>query len=188
MDIILDRPGKADWKKCARLYARAFPRDERAPFFLLRRRAEQERGEMDIIREGERFLGFLYRIRQGNLSYLFYFALEESARGQGIGSKALSLLRQPGQRLLLAREALDPQAENTRQRVRRREFYLKNGFLDLPWGIREAGVTYDAMGWGGEIAPKEYGALMASWAGPVLSKLIPMQGFEQERNTDQSCR
>lgn len=158
------------WRDVRALYLRAFPAEERAPFWLLKRRAIQSRGELLAIRNGGGFAGFAYVIGNAKAAYLFFFAIADGQRGRGYGSAVLAALKEryAGKALFLARETLDQQAQNYDQRVRRRGFYLRGGFSDLPLQISEAGVTYDVMGVGGAPTPEDYQSLMRAWAGPLL--------------------
>lgn len=168
---------RRDYPLVKELYARAFPKEERAPWFLLHRRAKQGRGELLIARENGQFLGFAYMVCYGNLAYLFYFAIAEDCRGSGWGSQILQQLiaHYPDKTLVLAREPLDDNAENAAQRVRRRNFYLRNGLSDIPYQIQEATVIYDLMSPDPDLNPKDYDDLMCHWAGWLQSRRVPMR-------------
>ncbi len=165
------------WRDVRLLYLRAFPAEERAPFWVMKRRALQGRGELLVARQDGTFAGFAYVVGNARAAYLFFFAIADGQRGRGYGSAVLAALKEryAGKALFLARETLDEQAENYDQRTRRHAFYLRNGFCDLPLFIQEAGVTYDVMGVGGAPRPEDYKSLMRAWAGPVLTRLVPMQ-------------
>lgn len=178
--MILAEANRKDWRSVRELYRTAFPSEERAPFWLIKRRTKQKRGEMLIAKEDGVFLGFASTLCHDRYVYLFYFAIDGQRRGNGIGSEVLRLLKEryAGKCLFLAREVLDENAENIEQRLRRHRFYLRNGFSDQPRQIREAGVVYDVMGIGGTIPCEAYGALMAFWAGPVVRRLFQMEMTE----------
>lgn len=165
------------WKKLKKLYVGAFPADERAPFYLLKKNAKKGRGEMLAAYDNNKLIGMVYIIGNTDLGYLFYFAIIPELRGKGYGSKILSLLheRYSSGRLFLAREMLDKSADNYSQRVRRHEFYLKNGFTDLNATIKEGSVVYDVMITGGKVSPQEYADLMQHWAGKLICRIV---GFE----------
>lgn len=175
--MILTNAQKNDYKLVKNLYLTAFPPEERPPFFLLKWRAIRGNGQLLVAREAEEFIGFVYLIQDEQLVYLFFFAVEDCARGSGYGSKILDLVkeRSRGKRIFLAREPLDDGAENNGQRIRRRNFYLRNGFEDLPIHIVEQGYRFEAMGIGGPIAPEEYDALITAWLGKAFRKWIPMR-------------
>ncbi len=165
---------KGIWKKLKKLYIEAFPANERAPFYMLKRNAKNGRGEMLAAYDNNELVGMAYIIGSRDLGYLFYFAIMPGLRGKGYGSRILSLLRErySGGRLFLAREQLDKSADNYSQRLKRHEFYLKNGFTDLNATIQEANVVYDVMITSGEVSPQEYADLMLSWAGRLMCRRI----------------
>ncbi len=177
MDITLEEAGAADYPKVKALYKSAFPREERAPFFLMKRRAQSGRGQLLIARDGGMFTGFAYIICHLDMAYLFYFAIVQGKRGAGYGTRILKELQEKyrGKRLFLAREQLDESAHNYEQRVKRHEFYLRNGFEDLHCKIKEASVVYDVMGIGGGISAQEYEALISSWSGRWVRRLVDMR-------------
>lgn len=163
-----------DFKKISRLYKTAFPFDERAPMWLMSLKAECENVDFWGLYADGNWVGLAYVISEGSASYLFYLALSEEMRGRGLGSKALqAILMQYGkQRVFLALEQLDESAENSCERKRRRDFYLKNGLRPLPLTIREASITYDVMGTG-EVSPQEYESMMKKYLG-AASRLVSM--------------
>lgn len=164
-----------DYGKISRLYKTAFPADERAPMWLLAMKSEKDYVDFWGIYSDSKWAGLAYVISEGTASYLFYLALSENLRGKGLGSKALQSLKKhyAAQRLFLALEQLDKSADNYGERIRRRNFYLKNGLKPLPLTIREATVTYDVMGTG-EIAPEEYESMMKKYLG-TASKIVSME-------------
>lgn len=165
--ITLEKCRKEFIKQYKALYLTAFPEEERAPWVLLKRRAKQGRAEALAAMDGVRFAGLAYIVTCGDMAYLFYLAVDESLRGQGIGGQIISALREryPDKRIYLAREQLDETAENYPQRESRHRFYLANGFQDWGTRIKEGPVTYDVMGIGNPVTPPEYRKLMYGWAG-----------------------
>lgn len=174
--MVLEHANKEDLPLVKRLYLSAFPREERPPFFLLLRGLRRQGGELLLAKEQGRFLGFAYLVGTETLGYLFYFAIQENCRGLGYGSEVLRLLKEKyrGKRLFLARETLDSTVNNYAQRLRRHNFYLRNGFVDLPCQIQEGAVVFDVMGIGGEVSAQEYAALMDLWGGKWLRKAANM--------------
>lgn len=177
MPITLAKATPEDYKKIKPLYKTSFPLNERAPFLLLRNRAEQGKAHMLAAKERNSFIGFAYMVCHRDMAYLFYFAVDSQKRGKGYGGKILKELKEyyRGMRIFLAREQLDKNADNYSQRVKRRDFYLQNGFVDLPCRLKEAKVIYDVMGIGGNISKREYEDLISQWCGNLLRKLIDMR-------------
>nr|WP_297173742.1 GNAT family N-acetyltransferase [uncultured Agathobaculum sp.] len=169
--------GSADFARTRQLYRAAFPSNERAPFFMLVRRAQRARADWWGIYEGGEWIGFFYVVTDARLAYIFYFAIDEQKRGRGCGTRALGALRAQyeGSRIFLATEALDPAAQNYAERVRRKQFYLRSGMEDLHTRAQEGDVVYELLGTGGSVSGREYSRLIRKWAGPVLSRMIVMK-------------
>ncbi len=181
MQLTLRKATKADYSNIKKLYRGAFPPEERAPFFMLKRKAKQGKADFLVADSEGTWAGFTYVVCDEKVAYIFLLAIAPELRGQGCGSKVLEQLKEHyrGKRLFLAREQLDPASENYEQRLRRHEFYLKNGFEDLPCQIKEATVTYDCMGVGGNIKPEEYDSLMAYWSGTRMARMIGFRMIEK---------
>ena len=143
MTLTLKKITKDDRKTVKKLYLTAFPKCERPPFFMLNSGVKKGAGDFLVAKDGEVFIGFAYTVIYKDMAYLFYFAIDKEQRGKGYGSAVLGRLKEiySGKRFFLAREMLDENAENYGERVKRREFYLKNGFADLSVKIKEASVT-----------------------------------------------
>lgn len=119
------------------LYRSAFPRNERVPFFIIRRMCKAGKAELFAIESsGGHFGGFAVTARHGDIVMLSYFAIHPMLRGRGIGSRALQTLmkRYADSRFILEIEAVDEPCDNLEVRQKRREFYLKNG-------LKSAGFT-----------------------------------------------
>jgi ribosomal protein S18 acetylase RimI-like enzyme len=175
---------KTDYEKIAALYVSAFPKEERLPFAVLKKKAENKKGSFLIIEEGSQFIGFMHISEGPSLVYLAFFAIDEACREKHYGSTALQMLKEryPKKTVLIARESLDPTAENYGQRVRRYGFYLRNGFQDIPYTIHECGIAYDAMSTSADTVPEQYLEAIHAWADPMTFKTI---GFAmKKRNAD----
>lgn len=180
MNITLEKSQKSDYKQIKKLFVKAFPPEERPPFFMLKRGIKKGAGIMLTARDGDEFVGFVYLLCHGDTAYLFFFAIQADRRGSGYGSAVLGRLKEmyKGKRVFLARETLDECAENYSERVRRHGFYLRNGFEDMPVKIKEASVVYDVMGIGGGVTAEEYDKLITRWCGRLVRKFVDMRIIE----------
>lgn len=160
------------------LYNSAFPGNERAPLWLLTLRAAKKGVDFWSLHDKERdkFIGLLYIVSSGEVSYIFYLAIDEAERGKGYGSAVLGavLRHYSDKRLFLSVERLDEPCDNYEQRVRRRSFYLKNGFEDKKRHIREGGMTFDMFGVGDPPTGNEYDKLIDEYFG-FMRKFITMK-------------
>lgn len=123
--------GKHFFKVC-KLYLSAFPKIERHTLRELF--SASARGDAEFLRfsENGRFIGLAYMIVRGDVAFLLYFAVEENKRSKGHGSAILEAIkdRYDGKDVVLLIESLHEECGNMDIRVRRRGFYLRNGFHD----------------------------------------------------------
>lgn len=77
-----------------------------------------------------RLIGFAIQIKNETTVYVMFFAIDRELRGQGLGSKAIRALTEHNGDLqvVLDFEIPLPEFANYEQRVRRKAFYLRNGF------------------------------------------------------------
>lgn len=181
MALKLKKYQSGEYKILKELYLEAFPDEERAPFFLIMSKAKRGRAEMLTAYDGNEFVGFVYMVCYRDMAYLFYLAVDKNKRGMGYGGKIVEAVksRYKGRRIFLARERIEKSAENYKQRVSRRNFYIRCGFRDLPCYIKEASVIYAVMGIGGRISADEYDKLITSWTGKLLHMLVDMRIIEK---------
>ncbi len=149
-------------REIKRLYRRAFPAAERAPwrYFL---RAGEAAQIVSYELDGA-FVGFTISLPTPEFYYVFYLAIDEAARGRGCGSMILNeIVRTHGDLpVVLDMEAIDPAAPNAEQRVRRLHFYERNGFALTGYRYTAFGVTYDVLCRGGAFPAAAYTAFLRS--------------------------
>ena len=178
MTVRLEKADKtsSDYIKIKQLYESAFPSNERAPFKMLEKRAGRQNVDFLAIYDRESVVGLFYVVTHSDLAYIFYFAIMPQLRGKGYGSAALQALKEhyKGMRIFLAAERADVECDNLEQRVKRRQFYFKNGFVDMHHHIREASVVFDMLGTGTPPTNEEYQSLIAGYMGKLRTKLYKM--------------
>ena len=109
-----------------------------------------------------------------DLVLLDYFAIDDSKRGKGYGSKALKLLqeRYAGYRFFLEIERTDVEADNIEERKRRKSFYLQNGMTELSVHAVLFGVKMELLGYQCEVNFEEYRNLYVSNYGNLTKKNV----------------
>ncbi len=157
----------SDLKKIRKLYHAAFPSDERAPFGVLVRRAKKPNISFFSCRDNEKWVGFIYVINHHELSYLYYFAVDDAERGKGYGTAILKAARKKfeGRRLFLVIEEVEEKYSNYEQRVSRLHFYEHSGFMRTGQKVQEAKVIFDLLSISGSISNKEYHSLIKTFMG-----------------------
>lgn len=174
---------KESRKELRELYNVAFPKEEQLPFWMIKARLKKGLGELYGIYDDEEFVGLVHNTFYKDMVYIFYFAIHESQRGKGYGGRVLQTLQKKysDRRIFLCIEAMDPEASNYDQRVKRKDFYEKNGFKMLPFSIQEGPMEYDCMaleGRGPEVTAKECESLVKHFLGPFMKIWIVKQKLD----------
>jgi GNAT superfamily N-acetyltransferase len=167
----------SEYKKVVKIFKDEFPAAERMPLLFMNLYAKRENVDFLALYDDEKFVGFAYLITHKTLTYLFFFAVKSSEHSQGYGSKILTFLRErfAGNRIVLVIEELNPAAENNEQRIRRRDFYVKNGYV--PAGFKQIARydKFEAYVTGGSLTKSEFTELVANFAGKPFNRFIKMK-------------
>ena len=109
----------------------AIPEDERC---ALRDMLATGAAVWCIDAEGEP-AGYMAVRQDPNLVYLAFFAVRSDLRSKGIGGNAVRELirRNPDKQVIVEYEAPDPTCAANDERLRRKRFYLRNGFHETGW-------------------------------------------------------
>jgi YjeF N-terminal domain protein len=143
------------------LYLDAFPFEERIPFYIMVLVGNDKGVEFLSIYDDDTWLGFIHTLVGDELSYIFYFAIDNRLRRSGYGSKILHEYKKIHPRLSLAIEPIEENSDNIKQRRKRLEFYKKNGFETLDTKVVEMGIEFELMGAKGmEIKESDYKKLV----------------------------
>ncbi len=161
---------KEDQENCQairQLYHSSFPADERAPFGMLLRGARKKNVDFFSCHDGSEWIGMIYVVNYLDLSYVFYFAVDERKRGMGYGTAILHAAQKyyQGRRFFLAIEEIDEKYQNYSQRLNRLHFYERAGFQRTGQKMQEGKVIYDLMSNGGRIRNEDYRKLIRTFAG-----------------------
>ena len=147
---------KALEKQAKELYLAAFPKEERIPWWLLRLNACRKGIDLTAFMEDERFCGFTSSVTVGKLHFLLFFAVSEKYRGQGYGSEILADIRREHPTIALNVEPLEESAPNYSERVKRFDFYRKNGFADTGYHVWEIGGMFRVLSTEAELNVVQY--------------------------------
>lgn len=139
------------------LYRRSFPPNERMP--LRGMLADQSgAGEVLAALDGDIFIGMAVLLTWQDITHILYFAVEETHRDKGYGSRILREVqsRYPKHRIIADVEEPFPGADNVEQRERRIAFYRKNGYELTEVRYRWAGERYLILAAGGSVSEDEF--------------------------------
>lgn len=140
-------PSLEDYQEILSFYGRIFPKEEQFPLWLLQGLTNWKKIRFTGYYLEGKFIGFFYSIHTKHAVHVKFFAVHDSLHGQGHGSAMLKQFTeaQKGKTVVLFIETVTVTAENHRQRLSRRAFYLRNGLYDsgIHAGIRH--LTADVL-------------------------------------------
>ncbi len=133
-----------DYSEVIFLMKSAFPRKELVPLWLLRLFSLRKGASFLSFRDGEKFVAAAYIVEYDDNLSIFYLAVSPDARGKGYGSMILDYVKEKGKgkNVNLDVEALDTSAENIAERLKRVEFYRRNGIVDTGYRLWDNGIKY----------------------------------------------
>ena len=137
------------------LYRRAFPEEERLSWALIHllslRRGidlvawwDEPSGPSSDASSAPSALTWTVRRPGSRLLYLFYLAVDDAARGRGLGTRLLAEVerRHPGCTIVLDIEPVIAEADNAEHRRRRLSFYERAGFRDTGYAVLDSMGEY----------------------------------------------
>lgn len=186
--IIRKATDQEDLNRILALYKTAFPECEQKPFSLLVNK--QQEGSVDLLYLEEEgcFAGLAIMARDKDLVLLDYFAIDDSMRNRGIGSRVLCSLKDHyrGLRMILEIESTGIPCEDHEMRVRRKEFYHRADMTDLPFTVDCFGTEMETLSNGTDITFTEYRTIYSNVYGEETASHIRLiNDGTKERNGKQ---
>ena len=156
--------------KIKELFYKSFPKNERMPLWFLLKRAKMDFVDFIAIYDNNVFVGFTYLITNRNLTFVLYLAINDKIRSKGYGRRVLSQIKEkyPNNRIILNIEVVDETASNYEHRVKRKMFYIRNGYQNSNFIVKDHGGLYELMIYGSDVTKEEYYDLIKRFTGSML--------------------
>jgi len=137
----------SQWLKIYKLYHSAFPRCERKPFSIIAKMSRLGKTDVWYCTDRGKFVGIAITINGENEILLDYFAMVQKVRGSGYGSAILqALIRQYAPKTLFGEiETVYDDGEDLDVRIRRKQFYLRNGLKEMGVMVYLFGVKMELL-------------------------------------------
>ena len=126
--------------KIEKLYLESFPEEERFPFWILEECSKEDNSDLLAVLDNDKFIGMCYLVNCNNAYYLMYLAVSPELRNQNYGSQILMNLKDKYKTLFLS---VDEPIDDIS--IRRKNFYLRNGFYDTNKYYEDTGVNYEVL-------------------------------------------
>ena len=155
----------ADSPDCGRVTAlmeRTFPSNEIIPMNV---QLSRPGNEVLAIYENDVFCGMISLLTARDITHIIFFAIEETHRNNGLGSRILAQIRamKPGQRIIADLERPAPNAPAADLRTRRIGFYVRNGFTPTQVTYTWRQENYVILSNGGDLTRDEFYAFWHSF-------------------------
>lgn len=122
------------------LYLSAFPKKERFSFWILEDCSKEDNSDLYAILDNDKFVGMCYIVNCDGAYYLMYLAIQDELRNKKYGSKILEDLKEKYKTLFLS---IDKPIDEIS--IKRKKFYLRNGFYDTNKYYEDTGVCYEVL-------------------------------------------
>ena len=134
-------------QKIKSLFKRAIPVNERTPFFWLYAKRKRPNVSFVNVYDGDTWVGAVFFSTHKDLVYVWIFAIDDSLRSKGYGSAVFTEIKRlyPNHRILLGIEEPDENSKNNEQRIKRKQFYERNGFRSTGLVANQMGVGIEVM-------------------------------------------
>lgn len=169
------------WKEIHKLYEAAFPSYEKKPFWLIRLKNKQGRADVWHLEDEGKFIGLAITMSSPELVLLDYFAIDESLRGKGFGSESLKALQKQyeDRHFFLEIESIYDECPNVEQRLRRKQFYLKNGMTEMKMMANLFGTNMEVLGHGCKLDFDTYRSIYEYAYGKKVVKNVTEVSYPQ---------
>ena len=118
--------------KIKKTYLNSFPRNERFPFWILKYSIKNKRNFLyEVLDYNNKFVGICYIVDCQDSFYLMYLAVDKIMRNKRYGSKILEDLKSKYGIIVLS--------------LKRKKFYLANGFYEKNKYYEDNGVKYELL-------------------------------------------
>ncbi|QEA59001.1 GNAT family N-acetyltransferase [Leuconostoc koreense] len=146
---------KAYWQN---IYMQSFPAYERLDFIQLAQMAKTKESIKMALIVDEQPVGILLLVEISvQKVFVLYFAVDTNIRGRGIGSQTIDALKnQYPNGVILESEITGQQADNEVQRVKRYDFYKRNGVNDSHLVTKNMGGTFHLLRTTDDISEADY--------------------------------
>lgn len=124
-------------KDVKKIYVDSFPKEERMPFPMMVLLTKITHTDFLAFYDKGTLCGFIYSANIKNITFIMFFAVDKRIRSKGYGSKILEEMQRlyPDSKIVISIERCDVDAKNINDRIRRKNFYLKNGYIDTGYLI-----------------------------------------------------
>lgn len=124
-----------------KIYTSSFLKEDRMPFWMMTIMSYLRNTEFLSFYDKDVLCGFVYMATIKKQTLIMFFAVDETLRSKGYGSRILEQIQAmyPQNKIIITIEPCDEAVPDLETRQRRKRFYLKNGYEEAGYFIKLAG-------------------------------------------------
>ncbi|MEG0854071.1 MAG: GNAT family N-acetyltransferase [Angelakisella sp.] len=164
-------------RKIKAIYTSSFLKEDRMPFWLMLIMAKTSNTEFISFHDGDILCGFVYMATIKNLTFVMFFAVDESVRSKGYGSRILeeTQLAHPHNKIIVSIERCTQDAKDIEQKLRRKRFYTNNGYTETGYLVELGNQKQEVLIKNGTFAEEEFISFFKRYSnGTIKPKLLTM--------------
>jgi len=141
------RRSAPDYKEIIRVFRDAFPRRERFPDWWIMFVSRREGNDFRAYYDEEMLVGISCTFSTDRTCFVLYLAVDKALRSRGYGRKILEDIRarNTGKCIVLCAEYENENATDYEDRVRRIEFYERNGIVPTGYYYEEINEKFEVL-------------------------------------------
>lgn len=129
------------------IYLSSFLKEDRMPFLLMCMLSYLWNTEFLSFYDEDTLCGFVYMATIRKVTFVMFFAVDKKLRSKGYGSYILNKVQSlhPNNKILVSIEPCHNDTEDIEQKLRRKKFYLLNGYTETGYFIKLGGKKQELL-------------------------------------------
>lgn len=148
MDLRVEKVIKSKRKQEVKeIFIQSFDKKERMPFILMLIMSCLWNTEFLSFYDGDILCGFVYMSTIGKQTFVMFFAVDKNLRSKGYGSRILEKIQllHPNNKIIVSIEPTNEDAENLKERLRRKKFYINNEYSETGYFMKLGGQKQEIL-------------------------------------------
>lgn len=152
------------------VYFNSFPKNERMPFAMMVAMSKLWNTEFLSFYDDDVLCGFVYSAHNKKIVFVMFLAVDRKLRSQGYGSAILQEIknRYPNKKIIISIEPCDEKAPDLDLRIRRKDFYLRNGYKETGYLMRLTGAVQEIVIANGHFNKTQFRAFLALYSNGTM--------------------
>lgn len=161
-------------EKIKEIYSSSFLKEDRMPFWLMLIMAKMKNTEFISFHDKDTLCGFVYIATVQNLTFVMFLAVDETIRSKGYGSRILNKIQSihPDSKIIISIERCDEDAKDIEQRLRRKKFYVNNGYIETGYLLELAKKKQEIIIKNGEFDEDEFSLFFKKYSNYTMNPRI----------------